>query len=452
VISSTRNPVYAKQKLSPLRPHGRLFPFLLVGFLITCAPGASRADSLEDAVRLLAQKASSLLVAHGKIGIRTRNLASLDPERISHLSLVVERELQTRGHKISQGDSAGASLTVTFSQNATSFLVIGELVENGQPHFLVESVALSTMPSTSPSSQKPTLLKELIWKQESPIVDLKLLGSVGEKPEHLAVLSPNALLLYEKKESEWALLKTFPIPRSGPRSRDPRGQLFQTREDATSRLSVGLPRLNCRIDLSGAISSATTDCTSNDNEELVGLAMLTAGPYLFDNAAKWDSSGNSFTGELYGESGIRLKIEPFYSASFLGLNPEKSDSLLISAGIDGRSRLFDKNLKQMESFANWGSELTAMPSDCGAGWIVLATARADWTDTDRITAFQLEEPAALLLDSSVDLPGPVLSLGPEQIPSEGDFTAGLRNGGLAIVRNLKTGEYEAYRISVACSR
>jgi hypothetical protein len=444
--------VYAKQKLSPLRPRRRFFPFLLVGFLITCAPGASRADSLEDAVRVLAQKASSLLVAHGKIGIRTRNLASLDPERISHLSLTVERELQTRGHKISQGDSTGASLTVTFSQNATSLLVIGELAENGQSHFLVESLALSAIPSTSSSSQKPTLLKELIWKQESPIVDLKSLGSVGEKPEHLAVLSPNALFLYGKKDSEWSLLKTFPIPRSTTRSRDPRGQLFQTRENATSRLSVDLPRLNCRIDLSGAISSATMDCTSNDKEELVGLAMLTAGPYLFDNAARWDSSGNSFTGELYGESGIRLKIEPFYSASFLGLNSEKSDGLLISAGVDGRSRLSDKNLKVLESFVGWGSELTAMLSDCDANWSVLATGKADWTDNDRITAFQFVEPAALTLDSSVDLPGPVLSLGPEQIPSEGDFTGGLRNGALAIVRNLKTGEYEAYRISMACSR
>jgi hypothetical protein len=393
-----------------------------------------------------------MLAAREKIGIRTRNMASLDPERISHLNQAIGRELQSRGHKVAQGDSSGPLLTVTFSQSATSLLVIGELVENGQSHFLAESLALSTVPSASPASQKPALLKELIWKQESPIVDLKLLGSVGEKPEHLAVLSPNALFLYEKKESEWALLKTFPIPRSTPRSRDPRGQLFQSRENGASRLLVALPRLNCRIDLSGAISSTNADCTSNEKEELVSLAMLTAGPYPFANAAKWDSSGNAFTGELYAENGIRLKIQPFYSASFLGLKPEESDSLLISAGVDGRSRLFDKNLKLLENFVSWGSELTAMLSDCDANWSVLATGKADWTDTDRITAFQFEEPAALLLDSSVDLPGPVLSVGPEQIPSEGDFTGGLRNGALAIVRNLKTGEYEAYRISMACSR
>jgi hypothetical protein len=443
--------VYAKQKLSPPCPRGRFFPFLFLGFFIICVPDVSRADSLEDAARALAQKASSLLVAHGKIGIRTHNLASLDPERISHLSQAIGRELQSRGHKVSQGDSSGASLTVTFSQNATSLLFIGELVENGQSHFLVESLALSTIPSRSSAVQKPALLKELIWKQESPIVDLKFLGSVGEKPERLAVLSPSAVFLYEKKESEWSLLKTLPIPRSTSRSRDPRGQLFQTRENVTSRFSVDLPRLSCLVDLSSAISSATMDCTSSEKEEHVGLAMLTAGPYTFDNAAKWDSSGNSFTGELYGESGIRFKIEPFYSASFLGLKPEQSDSLLISAGVDGRSRLFDKNLKLLESFLGWGSELTTMLSDCDANWSVLVDGKADWTDTDRITSFQFEEPAVLLLDSSVDLPGPVLSLGSEQIPSEGDFT-GHRNGALAIVRNLKTGEYEAYRISMACSR
>jgi hypothetical protein len=49
------------------------------------------------------------------------------------------------------------------------------------------------------------------------------------------------------------------------------------------------------------------------------------------------------------------------------------------------------------------------------------------------------------------MPGPVLSLGSEQVPSDAEFT-GHHDGAIAVVRNLKTGEYEAYRISMACGR
>jgi hypothetical protein len=60
VISSTRNPVSAKQKLSPLRSRRFFFPCLLVASLFSGSLIPARADSLEDIARALAQKVAAV--------------------------------------------------------------------------------------------------------------------------------------------------------------------------------------------------------------------------------------------------------------------------------------------------------------------------------------------------------------------------------------------------------
>ena len=443
--------MYAKQKLSPSSSRAAVFLCLFLAIVFLCAPTPSRADSLEDAARSLARKVASILSPREGASISIRNLSSLSSEQISILTRVIEEELQSRGHKVSHDDSSRVSLRLTFSENLTGILEIGELVENGQSRFSLERATLATIPSGGSTSRKSTLLKELVWKQESHILDLKFLSPAAEKPERMAVLSPNALSFHENKEAGWSLLKALPIPRSGPQSRDPRGLLLQSSEDGRARLVATFPGLGCFVDLSVALDSATLECTSNQKEELVGLSFLTAGPYLVDHAAKWNSTGNAFTGEIYGENGYRLKIAPFYSAAFLGLKPGNSKMFLIASGIDGRAHLLDNGDKELRGFTGWGSELTTILSDCDNSWHILTSEKTDWTENDKVTMYKFEEPPALSLEQSIELPGPVLSLGSEQIPLVGDLK-GSRSGGIAVVQNVKTGEYEAYRISMACSR
>ncbi len=383
--------------------------------------------------------------------VSIRNLSSLSSEQISNLSQVIEGELQTREHKVSHDDSSRVSLRVIFSEDLTGILAIGELVENGQSRYSLERVTLAAIPSGGSSAKKSTLVKELVWKQESPILDLKFLRPTGQKQERIAVLSPNVLSLYEGKEMSWSLVRFLPIPHSGAQSRAPRGQLFQMSGNGNPRLAAGFPKLFCSIDLGSALDTMNIECNSNEEKELVGVSLLTAGPYLIDNGAKWDSSGNYFTGELYAESGIRWHIEPFFSAGFLGLKSVEPPDVLITAGVDGRTRLLDHNNKELRSFTDWGNELTTIHSTCDDDWHILASARGDWTDSDKITAFQFEEHNIVALEQPVALPGPVLSLGSEQVPSDAEF-AGYHDGAIAVIRNLKTGEYEAYRISMACSR
>jgi hypothetical protein len=422
-----------------------------MGFLFLCGPALTRAGSLEDAARNLARKVIPLLPSHNSVSLSVRNLSSLSAEQVSYFSQVLEGELQTRGHKISSADSASALLRVTLSENPTSLLAIGEVVDNGQSRFALESFTLAAIPYGGSNSRKVTLYRDLVWKQQDPILDLKFLRPNGQKQEQIAVLSPTVLSLYEGEEMSWSPVKSFPIPHSGPQSRDPRAQLFQVNGDGHPNLIADFPNRFCSIDLAGTLDSTNMECNGNGEKELIGGTLLAAGPFLIDNGAKWNSSRNYFTGELFGESGIRWHIEPFYSAAVMGLKPEEPTIFLIAAGIDGNARLLDKSDKEIRSFTGWGNEVTTIHSTCDDNWHILASARGDWTDNDKISAYQFEEHDVVALDQPVILPGPVLALGSEQIPSDAEF-AGHRDGAIAIVRNLKTGEYEAYRISMACSR
>lgn len=89
-----------------------------------------------------------------------------------------------------------------------------------------------------------------------------------------------------------------------------------------------------------------------------------------------------------------------------------------------------------------GSDLVTLTSDCGNGWQLLATKPGDWTASDSVQAYEFENTQAIPVGRAIDFDGPVTALW----PSESGKMAH------AIVRNLKSGFYEAYSISITCGR
>ena len=79
---------------------------------------------------------------------------------------------------------------------------------------------------------------------------------------------------------------------------------------------------------------------------------------------------------------------------------------------------------------------------CGAGWLVLVTQAVDAGARDQIQAFEIAEGQAAAQSDPIPLAGPVLALWPAEAPSEATI----------IVRNLKTGNYEASRLGLACAQ
>jgi hypothetical protein len=90
-----------------------------------------------------------------------------------------------------------------------------------------------------------------------------------------------------------------------------------------------------------------------------------------------------------------------------------------------------------------GSQAIAVQSSCGAGRLYLAAGAGDYTQSDTIEVFESTVVNGVFVEKRLSdflhLPGPVIAL---------QFAGATPR---AIVRNLQTGNYEAYRISIACA-
>jgi hypothetical protein len=90
-----------------------------------------------------------------------------------------------------------------------------------------------------------------------------------------------------------------------------------------------------------------------------------------------------------------------------------------------------------------GTQITAVQSSCRSGNIYLAAGTGDYTESDTIELFESTVVNGIIVEKRLSdflhLPGPVIAL---------QFAGATPR---AIVRNLQTGNYEAYRISIACA-
>ena len=88
----------------------------------------------------------------------------------------------------------------------------------------------------------------------------------------------------------------------------------------------------------------------------------------------------------------------------------------------------------------WGSDLATVKTACGAGWQVLSTSSGQGDDSIRAYEFPDRDPVAV--SAAIDFPGPITALWTE---SKGDTA-------IAVANDRETGNYDAFRVAVACSQ
>lgn len=90
-----------------------------------------------------------------------------------------------------------------------------------------------------------------------------------------------------------------------------------------------------------------------------------------------------------------------------------------------------------------GSEVATIFEKCGGGLAVLASGTGDWTQPDLIQGYVLGDPPrpAATSGDPIQLGGPVMSLQPD----------GKEGAVRAVIRDLKTGNYEAFIVTATCS-
>lgn len=126
---------------------------------------------------------------------------------------------------------------------------------------------------------------------------------------------------------------------------------------------------------------------------------------------------------------------PFFTSAALN---EPGGAVTLAAETDGVTRLYDASQKTIGAIQGWGSDIVTPESGCAAAKYVLVTSPRDRDEKDTLTAFELIEHKAVQVSDPVEFPGPVTALWPQ----EGSV--------IAIARDLSTGWYAAYLVTIDC--
>ncbi len=408
-----------------------LLAIIFLVLLFFALPGVTWADGLDDAARSLAQKVAATLGRGTTVHLEFRNMSSLSGADAARLQRVFRDELQSKGFDLS-GEGGHWAISVTVSANLRDFLLIAEIARPGTTP--VEMVSTPRLGS-EPSGARPnnlTLKKEFVWDQAEPILDLALVDAPGGPSPAMIVLEQGRVAVYRQEAAKWNLKQSLPVLPLKSRLRDLRGQILVQ----DNFFQVHLPGMEC----DGEIwKSSVLLCEEIQVRwRFFGLG----GELEFD----WLPQQNFFV--RWQRPGERsLDFPPFFSAAQF---KAADDEYWIFAATDGRAlvfrsdSLFDEKSPEepVAATSGWGSEIASLKTDCGREWQVLATKPGDATQIDAVTTYEFDGTQMVAVSAAVDLPGPVsvLSSG-----TEGKFA-------VAIVRNLKTGRYEAYRLSVSCGR
>ncbi len=428
-----------------------LFFLFVLGF--SFAPEV-KGGVLEDAARQLAQKIAAALPPYVPSVLTVQNLSTLSEGQVSSVRSALQSALRNAGFSLSPDSGSQGQIRVTLSESLAGYLWVAEVRRGESSTWLMISFAKPAGYGRADHSDGLTLRKDLVWTQDTQMMDIKFLDDTNSKRQRMAILEPTRLAVYEQSDNAWKIRNSFSLERNTPWPRDLRGELvgLYQKEWKGDTLAAMLPGFGCQVPLQSASEASKFGCSAIGSASETGGKpgwLLSEGPLLFDNVAEHADAKNFFTGQLAGENGWRAKVPPFYSAAFLGLNGRDPGKFLVSAGLDGHAHLYSDAAKELAAFAGWGSDLTTVLSDCDTNWRVLATGSQDWTHADTITAFGVSEQGVVAVTKPLEFPGPVVGLGPEQLPALGEWK-GRRQGAFAIIRNLQTGNYEAYRISLSC--
>jgi hypothetical protein len=253
---------------------------------------------------------------------------------------------------------------------------------------LVEMVDYRPDPPTVQPRPAVALERRLLWEQSTPILDAVLMS------DQIILLDTTRLDRYERSAAKWELKETSPIP---PVSvRDPRGRL----ELSGDMLSVELPGLICKGTWKPML---TMQC---------------------EEGGRFSTARNT------------VDYHDGHAPSF---NAADIAGQRLIAEVDGRTHIYDASNNAAGSFDVWGSDFVPVKDSC-AGSYVAATAQGDRKSVDSIALYSVIDGAPFRVSDPAEFPGPVTALWPAA------------TGATAVVRNLSTGNYAAYALSVDCGR
>lgn len=407
--------------------------------LLVCAGFATNAAAIDWSTPEQ-QFARKIVAASGggTVSVSFENRSSLGRRDADIIQNGLLSALESAGARIQKASQTSAAIKISFSENLTSYVWVAE-VRRGDEETAVVMVS-SARPDRTAGAQDSvplSLRKILLWTQADPILDVAVLEE-SSTPTRIAVLSPEKVSLYRSASGRWQEEQSAAIAHSQPWPRDLRGRLIPAKDHL---FDVYMPGMVCH---SSAAVPIILNCQEGEDPWPLTSAAF-AGPGLgAGNSSEipavkafFAPTRNFFTGALTPAIGKLTSVPKFYSAA--PVSREKS-VLWVLAGTDGFVHLIDGASDQPERLA-WGSDLTSVRTACGAGWQLLATG-SDAASGDSVRAFEIPDRDPVAVSAPVDFPGPISALWTE---SRGDTA-------VAVTKNPATGNYEAFRLAVACNQ
>jgi hypothetical protein len=359
----------------------------------------------------------------GAVALDVVNRSSLDKKDVDEIGRGLRTQLEALGVRTVKPQQAAATVEVSLSENLQSYVWLAE-IHQGANDFSV--VMISTPRLSAPAfvvEAAPLSIRKIpLWVQEERILDVAVLEETTTA-SHIAVLDPEKVALYRFSNGRWQQEQALSISHARSWPRDMRGRLV-LRQDHL--LDVYLPGVFCQS--SGNVPLSLNCRESDDPWPLSSL---------FPLAGFFAPTRNFFTGVLSPGIGKQASTAKFYSAAPL---PRPNYTLWVFADTDGQAHLLD-GVTEQTAHLNWGSDLASVKSSCGSGWQVLAT-RAGDESGDAVRAYEFPDREPVPVSEPVEFGGGITAL----------WTEAKGGTAIAVSRNAETGNYEAFRLAVACGQ
>jgi len=379
----------------------------------------------------------------GTLSLTVENRSSMGRRDNDLVQNGLRSALEQLGIHFVKSDQTAASVTLTLSENETSYVWVAEIQHGaGESAVAMVSVPRSGRSGAAYEAMPITLRKVPLWTQDERILDVAVLEENGT-PSRIAVLGAEDVSAYRLQNGKWQMEQTLAISHTRPWPLDVRGRLVPASDHS---LSAYLPGVICRVIVTGA--PLTITCHSSDDPWPIVSGINTSSP-VFPSSSTTSSAAipalagffaptrNYFTGVLSPGFGKFNTVPKFYTAAFI---PREKYPLWLFASADGKVHLVDGMNDQRSQF-EWGSDIAAVRTGCGAGSQVLATPSGDQAQ-DSIRAYEFPDRDPVAVSAAVEFPGPVSAM----------WTEARGDSAVAIGRNRDTGSYEAFRLSLACGQ
>jgi hypothetical protein len=402
---------------------------ILLLLLFLAVPGVSWADSLEDAARNLARKIVAALPAQQGVAVEFENLSTLTVAQATQVRRAIESELAKQGNLPIAVSSASEAVHVRVSENIGEYLLVAQIPRDPTVTVMVSLPKLE-LPGTPQVSPGISIQREIVFEQTGPILDFAVIPRPGNRLA-LAVLEPEAISFRERVGDQWGQESASTFPRHKIWPRDLRGWIRVERDHT----EIFLPGLYAESGL-----GSDSLWIRNWGTWRGRLTARSAGPDWTDFGHLIENR-NYFGGNEWSETPSSTNSQ-FFSIANLAEMGSGAYAGWMKTNLDGLARLFDSKGEVRAAIEGWGSEIAGVTSQCGRRRQILATRPGDWTVPDAVQAYEIVEEQAVAVGPPLAFSGPVMAL----------WTAEEESSVRAVVRNLKTGHYEAYRLTITCGK